>query len=88
MSVYREKLNCQEEQVMAYEVYLYSIPKVSADGTKSLPGPESQKQDFSTEEEARTFAAEHKEEFDRVVLMQTGDDGQKMIERYMDGKQA
>jgi hypothetical protein len=73
---------------MAYEVYLYSIPKVSADTTKSLPGPDSKRHEFTAEDEARAFAAENKEKWDRVVLMQSGDEGQKMIERYMDGKQA
>jgi hypothetical protein len=71
---------------MAYEVYLYSLPTISADG-KSIPGPDSKRQEFADVDEARKFAGENSEKFDRVVLMQSGDDGQKMVERYMDGKQ-
>jgi hypothetical protein len=50
---------------MAYEVYLYSIPRVSEDGKQSLPGPESKRQEFTNVEAARSFGAEYKEKFDR-----------------------
>ena len=72
---------------MAYEVYLYSIPRVSADGKKALPGPESRRQEFADIDEAKAFAVEHREKFDRVVLMQSGEEGQKLVERYVDGQQ-
>ncbi|HKF59025.1 MAG TPA: hypothetical protein VKJ45_26525 [Blastocatellia bacterium] len=73
---------------MDYEVYLYTLTKVTNDGKKSIPGPDSQKHDFTDAEQAKCFAAENKDKFDRVVLMENGEDGQKMVERYMDGKQA
>jgi hypothetical protein len=72
---------------MAYEVYLYTLPRVTGDN-KSIPGPDSKKQEFTGIDEAKAFAAEQKDKFDRVVLMETGAEGQKMVERYMDGKQA
>ncbi|HKV42100.1 MAG TPA: hypothetical protein VJX67_23040 [Blastocatellia bacterium] len=72
---------------MAYEVYLYTLPRISGEG-KSIPGPDSKKQEFSTVEEARTFAADQKGKFDRVVLMENGEGGQKLVERYMDGQPA
>jgi hypothetical protein len=31
---------------MAYEVYLYSLPKVSEDGKQSIPGPDSKRHEF------------------------------------------
>jgi hypothetical protein len=73
---------------MAYEVYLYAIPKVSEDGLKSLPIPESKKQEFGAIDEAQQFAAGQKDKFDRVVVMESGEGGQKLVARYMDGQQA
>jgi hypothetical protein len=71
---------------MPYEVYLYNIPKVSEDGKRSIPVPNSQVKEFASTDGAKKFAAEHKNKFDRVVLMQKDDEGQKMIERYVDGQ--
>ena len=72
---------------MSYEVYLYTLPKISGDN-KSIPGPDSERREFTTVDDARAFAAESKNKFDRVVLMETGDEGQKLVERYIDGKPA
>jgi hypothetical protein len=69
-----------------YQVYMYNIPKVSDDGKQSIPVPESQSKGFEQVEEARKFATGQKDKFDRVVLMEAKDDGQKMIERFVDGK--
>jgi hypothetical protein len=71
---------------MPYEVYLYNIPKVSEDGERAIPVPDSQVKEFANVDGARIFAAEHKNNFDRVVLMQKDDEGQKMIVRYIDGQ--
>jgi len=73
---------------MPYDVYLYSIPKVSEDGKRSLPGPDSKRQEFTSVDEARRFAIENKDRFDREVLMENGDDGQKLVKRYMDPTQS
>jgi hypothetical protein len=70
---------------MPYEIYLYNIPRVSED-KQAIPVPESQVKEFPGVDDAREFAAHHKNGFDRVVLMQKDDDGQKMILRYMDGQ--
>ena len=70
---------------MPYEVYLYTLPRISGDN-KSIPGPESERREFEGVDEARSFAAGSKDKFDRVVLMQNGEEGQKLVERYMDGK--
>lgn len=69
-----------------YQVYMYNIPKVSEDGKQAIPVPESQLKGFEQMEEARKFATGQKDKFDRVVLMEAKDDGQKLIERYVDGK--
>jgi hypothetical protein len=71
---------------MPYEIYLYNIPKVSEDGKQSIPVSDSQLKEFASVDDAREFAAEHKSKFDRVVLMQKDDEGQKMIERYVNGQ--
>jgi hypothetical protein len=71
---------------MSYEIYLYNVPKVSEDGKQAIPVPDSQVKEFANIDDARKFASEHKSEFDRVVLMQKDDEGQKMIERYVDGQ--
>ncbi len=71
---------------MSYDIYLYNIPKVSADGKQAIPVPESQVKEFPSIEAAREFAVNHKNKFDLVVLMQKDEDGQKMIERYVDGQ--
>jgi hypothetical protein len=71
---------------MSYEIYLYNIPKVSEDGKQAIPVPDSQVKEFASLDDARKFAAEHKNSFDRVVLMQKDDDGQKMVVRYIDGQ--
>ena len=70
---------------MSCKVYLYNIPKVSEDGKQSIPVPESQVREFNGVDDAKMFAAEHKNNFDRVVLMQEDDEGQKMVVRYVDG---
>jgi hypothetical protein len=70
---------------MSYKVYLYNIPKVSEDGKQSNPVPDNQVKEFGGVDEAKMFAAERKNNFDRVVLMQEDEEGQKMVIRYMDG---
>jgi hypothetical protein len=64
---------------------LYNIPKVSEDGKQAIPVPDSQVKEFDGVDDAKVCAAEHKNNFDRVVLMQEGDEGQKMVVRYVDG---
>jgi len=70
---------------MPYEIYLYNIPKVSDDGKQAIPVPGSQVKEFAGVDDAREFADQNKNKYDRVVVMQKDDDGQKMIERYADG---
>ena len=70
---------------MTCKVYLYNIPKVSEDGKQSIPVPDSQVKEFDGVDDAKMFAAEHKNSFDRVVLMQEDGEGQKMTVRYVDG---
>jgi molecular chaperone HtpG len=72
----------QEECSMSYKVYLYNIPKVSEDGKQAIPIPDSQSKEFDGIDDAKIFAAEHKNSFDRVVLMQEDNEGQKMVVRY------
>jgi hypothetical protein len=70
---------------MPYKVYLYNIPKVSEDGKKAIPVPDSQVKEFDGVDDAKIFAAERKNNFDRVVLMHGDKEGQKMVLRYVDG---
>ena len=70
---------------MSYKVYLYNIPKVSEDGNQTIPIPNSQVKEFNVVDDAKIFAAEHKNSFDRVVLMQEDNEAQKMVARYLDG---
>lgn len=70
---------------MSYKVYLYNVPKVSEDGKQSIPVPDSQVKDFDGVDDAKVFAAERKNNFDRVVLMQEDEEGQRMVIRYIDG---
>ncbi len=71
-----------------YDVYLHNIPKVSEDGMKSLPiEPPRAPKELSDLEEASRYAAAHKDEFERVVVIRTVDDKQKMVARYMDGEE-
>jgi hypothetical protein len=70
---------------MAYKVYLYNIPRVSEDGKQSVPVPDSQVKEFDGVNDAKMFAAENKNSFDRIVLMQEDDEGQKTVVRYADG---
>jgi hypothetical protein len=70
---------------MSYKVYLYNIPKVSEDGKQSIPVPDSQVKGFDGVDDAKIFAAEQKNNFDRVVLMREDNEGQKMVVRYVDG---
>jgi hypothetical protein len=69
-----------------YQVYMYNIPKVSEDGKQAIPVPAGQSKAFDEVEEARKFATGHKDKFDRVVLMQAGENEQKLVERYVDGR--
>jgi hypothetical protein len=70
---------------MSYKVYLYNIPIVSEDDKQSIPVTDSQVKEFDGADDAKIFAAERKNSFDRVVLMQEDNEGQKMVLRYMDG---
>jgi hypothetical protein len=70
---------------MSYKVYLYNIPKVSEDSKQSIPVPDSRVNEFDGVDDAKIFAAEQKNRFDRVVLMQEDDEGQKTVVRYVDG---
>jgi hypothetical protein len=70
---------------MPYKVYLYNIPKVSEDGKGAIPVPDNQVKDFDGVDNAKIFAAEHKNSFDRVVLMQEDNEGQRLVVRYIDG---
>jgi len=72
---------------MPFDVFLYNIPKVTDDGKDVVPVAGSETQGFSSLEEAKQFAADKKQAFDRVVLMRTDDEGvQQMVERYLDGE--
>lgn len=68
-----------------YEVFLHNVPKVSDDG-KVVPIAPHQTQEFSELGEAQKFAADHKDKFDRVVVMGVEETKQQMLERYMDGQ--
>jgi hypothetical protein len=70
---------------MSYKVYLYNIPKVSEDGKQSILVPDSQVKEFNGAEDAKISAAEHKNNFDRIVLMQEDNEGQKIVVRFIDG---
>jgi hypothetical protein len=70
---------------MSYKVYLYNIPKASEEGKQAIPVPDSQMKEFDGVDDAKMFAAEHKNSFDRVVLMQEDNEGQKTVVRYADG---
>jgi hypothetical protein len=70
---------------MSYIVYLYNVPKVSEDGKQSIPVPDNQVKEFNGVDDAKMFAAEHKNNFDRVVLIQEEHEEQKIVVRYVDG---
>jgi hypothetical protein len=70
---------------MSYKVYLYNIPKVSEDGKQSISVPDSKVKEFDGADDAKIFAAERKNSFDRIVLMQEDSEGQKMVVRYENG---
>ena len=70
---------------MSYKVYLYNIPKVSEDSKQAVPVPDSRAKEFDGVDDAKIFAAEQKNSFDRVVLIQDDSDGQKVVVRYADG---
>jgi hypothetical protein len=70
---------------MSYKVYLYNIPKVSEDSKQSIPVPDGRVKEFDGVDDAKIFAAEQKNNFDRVLLMQEDNEGQKMVVRYADG---
>ena len=70
---------------MSCKVYLYNIPRVSEDGKQTVPVPDSQTKEFNGIDDAKIFAAEHKNNFERVVLIQEDNEEQKMVVRYVDG---
>jgi hypothetical protein len=70
---------------MPYKVYSYNVPKVSEDGKQAIPVPDSRVKEFDGVDDAKMFAAEQKNSFDRVVLMQEDSEGQKVVVRHMGG---
>jgi hypothetical protein len=81
----RQQEHFEEDNSMSYKVYLYNIPKVSEDGMQAIPVPDSQVKEFDGGDDVKIFAAERKNHFDRVVIMQEDDECQKMVVRYADG---
>jgi hypothetical protein len=73
---------------MSYKVYLYNIPKVSEDGKQSITVPDSRAKEFNGVDDAKMFAAEHKNNFDRVVLIQEDNEEQRIVVRYVDDRPA
>lgn len=71
---------------MAYDVFLYNVPKVSEDGTKALPVPPSETKEFEELDAAKAFAAEKKDSFDRLVVIHREGEKQEWVERYVEGK--
>ncbi len=67
-----------------YDVFLHNVPKVE-DG-KVVPIEPHKVLEFPELEEAQGCAAQHKDRYERVVVMRTADDRQQMIERYVDGE--
>lgn len=67
-----------------YDVYMYNVPKVGPDD-KVIPIDPPQTEEFPSLEEAQKFAAQHKGKFERITLIRTQDDKQRMLERYTDG---
>jgi hypothetical protein len=54
---------------MSYKVYIYNIPKGPEDGKQSIPVLDSRVKEFDVVDDAKIFAAERKNSFDRVVLV-------------------
>jgi hypothetical protein len=69
-----------------YDVFLYSLPKLTEDGKGVLPGPTSKHQPFDALEPAQKFAVEQQAAFERVVVIKVDDQGQHLVERYVDGR--
>lgn len=76
----------QTPETQRFDVYLYDLPKVGDDG-KSIPTDPAQTNEFQELAEARRFAAERKNDFDRVVVIQTSGEEQSLVERYRDGEE-
>ena len=68
-----------------FDVYLYDLPKVGEDG-KSIPTDPAETREFTELAEAQKFTAEHKADFDRIVLIQTSGEEQSLVERFHDGE--
>lgn len=68
-----------------FDVYTYYLPKVSDEG-KSIPIPPSETKTFDQLDEAQQYAAQHQDKCDRVVVIQTEDGNQRLVERYIDGE--
>jgi hypothetical protein len=64
---------------------MYNIPRVSED-QKVIPTDPHRTQEFSELEKAKEFAADHKSQFDRIVVMQVTESEQQLVERYTDGE--
>lgn len=68
-----------------YNVYMHNVPKVGDDGKPVPIAPPSSKE-FSELSEAQSFAAENKDEFERVTIMRLTEDAKRLMERYIDGE--
>jgi hypothetical protein len=71
---------------MPFDVMLYNVPRVTQDGQRTLPIAGNRTEQFEDVEGAKKFAADHKDKFDRVVLMRREGEEQKMVERYVEGR--
>ena len=67
-----------------YEVFLYDLPQVK-DGA-SVPTKPSIARDFGNLSDARRYAVEHKDEFDRIVVIRTRENEQTLVARFTDGE--
>jgi hypothetical protein len=73
---------------MAIELYMYDLPKVSEDGKDVIETRSSESQRFSDLATAQAFAEQHKNEFDRIVIVESANGRQELKDRYADNLRA
>ena len=70
---------------MPFKIYLYNIPEVSEYGKQAIPVTGSQVEEFGLLDDAKIFAAEQENNFERGALMQEDNEGEMLIVRRVNG---
>jgi hypothetical protein len=75
----------ENESQERYDLYLYNLPNLD-ENKKPIAIAPLETRMFPALEDARRFAEERRQDFDRVALIKTMGETQQLVQRFRDGE--